>query len=324
MIIGMLVQAQTKFAFIPRRIEARPKWLRYLFTFQRDEGWKADRQKIADILEDSGHAKIAGRIKTCYGKVAVFKCSHPDETCQTYLRVPFTCKTVICPDCTKVAFYTRFREYERQFQNLKIRPGHHLYMITLTQKVRGQDLPDQRSLKDFFKYVRKFVNKFYPRKAGAGGLGVLEIGKGNNVHAHVLVCGPLYSRSEMSRAWYKITGDSYIVHRPKDEQLGWYKKNRLNGLRYVMKYIKKPPVFDSWHTAADYVVLMEKFRRIHTFGIFYNPYSKGGILTGQPKPDRRMTCPVCGHVFRFDTVDDSACWWDEKTLKGYLKGIDSS
>jgi len=246
----------------------RPRWLKYYFLFKPDPGWKADKHRIADLLEESGHSKIAHRVRTCMERVAVFKCGNPDCG-QTELRIPFTCKTFICPECCKTAFFSRYREYEKVFKGLTLPAGHRLQFITLTQRHSQNELPSTVALKKLFKDARKFVNRLYPRKSKAGALGVLEIGKNKNIHVHLVVVGKVYSRSEMSRLWYKITGDSYILDR-KDVTDTQGRPDPEGALRYILKYIKRPLAFDSLHDAVDYLLLMQKFRRVRTFWVFYH------------------------------------------------------
>lgn len=297
----------------------RPALLKY-----REAEYRLDKPRIADRIEEAGDPKLARRVRFCKERVMVFKCTgqHDSSYPAEELRVPYTCKTFICPVCAWDTFKQKEREYRRISESVGLRPGHRLQFLTLTKKVESRELPSTDDLKRFFRQVRRLVNKFYKKAAGAGALGVFELGKGYNSHVHLLVAGPIYSRSKLAQEWKKITGDSYIV-----DVCAIEKKTGSRGLkdalRYILKYIGKVRNFESYAETADFALMLRGFRRIHTFGVFYSPYGKTGILAGKKPEKHRLTCERCGGGFFFDSFDEQGLWWDAESYLAF-SGLDSS
>lgn len=319
------------------------------------ENWDADRPDIVHHLERRGEYRLAHRIAYCRRRVFVMKCgayfekARPDHDVE--LRLPYSCHTSACPECSKVYAEKKVKEYLSYLDSFQIPKGYFLQFGTLTKKVRftargEKQLPEPYDLVEFFKQARQFVNEFFPRRerverpcgkrcqkdhlhltrpvfqnSYCGALGVLEIGKGNNVHIHLLAVGPAYSRSRMARRWKEITGDSYILKfEPVRRTLvaAGEKVNFKAAVGEVLKYIRKPVMFDSYAATAEMLILFKSFRRLHTFGIFYNPRSIGGIIEGCPRPEKHaLACEHCQKTFLFYRFDDENLWWDEKTFRAY-------
>ncbi|MCI0596985.1 MAG: hypothetical protein L0Z48_10670 [candidate division Zixibacteria bacterium] len=314
-----------------------------------------DRPEIVHHLERKGEYRLAHRIAYCRKRVFVMKCrsyfenavvQHDEE-----LRLPYSCHTSACPECSKIYAEKKVKEYLSYLEGFQIPKGYFWQFGTLTKKVRfgtsgERELPEPCDLVEFFKQVRQFVNEFFPRRerverrcekncrndhfhlakdvyqnSYCGALGVLEIGKGRNVHVHLLVMGPVYSHSSMAQRWKKITGDSYILKfEPVRATLvaAGEKVNFKAAVGEVLKYIRKPVMFDSYEATAEMLILFKGFRRLHTFGIFYNPRSTGGIIEGWPHPEKHaITCGHCQKTFLFYRFDDENLWWDEKTFRRY-------
>lgn len=333
--------------------------------------WDLDKPDIIAALERRGEYDYAHRIAYCKKRVFRMKCKHWFETGKpshdTELRLPFTCHTPCCPDCSQVYSEQKAKELMLQLSSFELPKGYFYQFGTLTKKVRiasdGQrEMPDKEDLRELFKKARVFINEFFPRrelvtrKCGkrcrkdhlhlsrdvyrstyCGAVGVLEIGKGGNAHIHFLAVGPLYSRSKMSQRWLELTRDSYIVEFKPIRRLLYPqgKKNNLEAAIFeVLKYIRKPVMYDSYEMTADMLLLyvgrtevdadglrhhkVGVFRRIHTFGVFYNPRTAGGALEGFPKTEHvNLTCGECGQKFAFYRFDDENLWWDEKTFRAY-------
>lgn len=312
------------------------------------EFWERDRPHLVSALERRGEYKLAQRIAHCRKKVMVMKCrayfqnAQPDHDSEW--RLPYSCHTSACPVCSKVYAKKKVKEFLEYVGALEVPKGYVLQFGTLTKKVRfnktgDRELPDAGALKEFFRQVRTFTNEFFPRRTftrknrkGAvrverpgkcGAVGVLEIGRGKNVHVHLLAIGPVYSRSAMARRWKEITGDSYIVEfDPVRQKLGSASPDAA--VRYILKYIRKPMAFDSFALTAEMLVLMKNLRRLHTFGVFYNPRAVGGALEGRARPEKLVrVCDTCQNGFAFYAFDDKQLWWDEDTYRLWA-GIDSS
>ncbi len=83
--------------------------------------------------------------------------------------------------------------------------GKSLKLLTLTKKdERGK--PTSYQIRDLMKKVGVIIRKHFE-----GGLCVIEMGKGFNLHVHCIVYGPYRLQKELSDEWLKITGDSSIV-----------------------------------------------------------------------------------------------------------------
>lgn len=306
-------------SLFPRQVKRYRRPYRPALEKYREDEWKLDKPRIAEKIEAAGDPKLARRVRFCKERVLVFKCSgsHTSIYPETELRVLYTCKTFVCPECARETYNTKVGEYRRISESIGLRPGHSLQFLTLTKRVENRELPSTEDLKRLFRQVRKFVNKFYRKADGAGALGVFELGAGYNCHVHLLVAGPVYSRSKLAQEWKKITGDSYIVDVcPIEKKTG--SRGIKDAIRYILKYIGKVRTFESYAETADFALALRRFRRIHTFGVFYNPYAPTGALAGKKPERRKLTCEHCGGGFFFESFDEQGLWWDEKSYLDYL------
>lgn len=176
--------------------------------------------------------------------------------------------------------------------------------LTLTKKTRPGFSPQSSDIKLVFNQARKLINKFWPGKKGCGAFAVIEIGKNNNIHVHILVYGFYVPQKAISDAWLKITGDSSIV---------WIKQihSAKKCIGYLLKYVTKPQDTDDPKALARFLDLMIGVRRIRTYGIFYN-YALVAKSSGP--------CPLCGGNFFFCGFDDGrrvpkyALFYDEALM----------
>lgn len=300
---------------------------------QRFQGWEKRRAEIVSRLEDRHKWKLAHRIRDCGKKVLIYHCSNL-ECGKTELRYLFSCKTILCPHCSNRAYLQSFMKYKKFFEG-KVLADYKFRLITLTKRHK-REFPTKPELKKLFKDTRAFVQYFYPLKqrrrsksrktgeiipahpGGCGALAVAEVGSHKNLHIHLVVLGPLlyHSRSRMAIKWHKLTGDSYIVDTGDNSgDLRENQKSALQALKYILKHNQKPPLFDAWDDYVDYLLLFERVRRIHAFGIFY----------GIEKKIQIPLCPICGYPYKFLRVEEKELWWDEESLKAFCrKKIDSS
>jgi len=147
---------------------------------------------------------------------------------------------------------------------------------------------DNAWIKDRFKEGREFVKIFYGQKSKgsssplAGAIAVMEMSPDGFFHVHLLAYGYYWPQEAMTRTWYAITGDSYIVHVSSAE-----KKGPVNALGELLKYIIKPNsspmVLDTFY----YSQAIKGRRRLHTWGIFYN-------CQDIRPAEQKGTCPFCG------------------------------
>lgn len=129
---------------------------------------------------------------------------------------------------------------------------------------------------------------------GAGFIACIELGPGNNnLHLHAITYGPIIPWENIRNAWQKITGDSWHTDIRKA-------KGDLKTIAsYILKYITKPPVHDSYHQIAEYALMIKGVRRIRTGGIFYHRLKKTkrtGLGLNR--------CPYCQARLILEGLDD--------------------
>ncbi len=137
--------------------------------------------------------------------------------------------------------------------------------LTLTLKSRTEPLTDTigRLYKSFatLRQRRLWVD------AVSGGVAFLEVKRSRDcnhwhVHLHALIVGTYLPKTQLSRAWYKITGDSFVVDIRAVP-------NPDTASRYVCKYASKPldPSTTRSHAALVEAIQALKGRRLClTFG----------------------------------------------------------
>jgi len=118
---------------------------------------------------------------------------------------------------------------------------------------------------------------------GAGFIACIELGAGNNnLHLHAITYGPITPWESIRNAWKKITGDSWMT------DIRAAKGDLKRIAAYILKYITKPPVHDSYHEIAEYALMIKGVRRIRTGGVFYHRLKK----IKRPASDLNR-CPYC-------------------------------
>ena len=234
--------------------------------------------KQAERLE-----KHAFRYRYCSYEYIQLKCNNCD---QVYLG-PARCESRICTTCSQKYGLNVFKKQEEVSRYLRNYKKNRIMFLTLTFKVNKNKELHKDDLRRANKCARKLINKLYPKKEGAGGFSTIEIGKNNNIHIHALVYGRFYHYQLISNLWKKITKDSFIV----DIQVV---KNTKFSLNYILKYINKPPTFETPEKMAIYIDALFGVRRIHTYGIFY------GIKI---KNHEKFHCFICDGSLGFLGID---------------------
>lgn len=243
----------------------------------------------------------AKRFANCGTAAIGFTCSD----CRTNYGVHVTCKSRICEPCGWRYVKQLEKSIEGQLRRLvaKKRRGYVLALLTLTvtSKRYGDKLPDREGILRLYRETSEFLRLHYGRyqakrtktaklrenrrkDVGAGWIAVLETGSdNNNAHCHALVYGPI--RHGLRTSWEAITGDSFGVDIREVKPTG---EGLHRAVRYITKYIAKPPRTDSYGRLADYAVMIKGSRRLRTGGVFYNRFK----LPKRKKCDFR--CLVCG------------------------------
>ncbi len=259
--------------------------------------WPDDENRRAKVAVE------AKRYSVCGDGAMGFRCSR----CSSGYYVPMYCRSRVCEACA--------RRYTKQLegrisgvvkQTMAIRRKGYcfsLLTLTVTSKRFGGELPDREAIVRLYRETSEFLRLHYGRfkgcrsksgkvrenrrrLIGAGWLAVLEMGSdNNNAHCHALVYGPIRVWHSLKREWEKITGDSQGVDIRAIHGTG---DGALRAIRYVLKYIGKPPVTDSYRRIADYALALKGTRRIRSGGVFYNRFT----VKKTSKCD--FSCPVCG------------------------------
>lgn len=213
---------------------------------------------LLDILETSEHQYLT------------LFCSQCGYFHSVYMR----CGDRTCPEC-------RYRDYSRLLALYKpfLASKSQLRLITLTLRGRLDILPRERltRLRRSFKLLLR--QKYYKSRL-VGGFYTIEAvnkGKGWNIHIHILSEGSFIAQSRLSADWFKITGDSFIV----DIRKAW---SGVGGLRYILKYLSKPPKVNGLETEYNYA-----FRGARLVSAFGSWYKKTIVIE-----KKQVLCPVCG------------------------------
>ena len=185
------------------------------------------------------------------------------------------CGYRICNYCSKVRsnfYYKQFIDYLKTKKIPKFFNGKGLRFMTLTIK-NEEDMI--YGINKFYDSFTKLKRRDYFKKKVIGGIGTLEIKKGNdalwNIHGHFII-DSLYldmkshkktgGDSEFVQEWKHCTKDSGIldVRTIKDHQ---------GALGYVLKYLTKGIYDLSVEEKVEFFKLTYKRRLIFTFGDFY-------------------------------------------------------
>lgn len=225
----------------------------------------------------------AFRYQNCGREFVTLKCND----CKQVYFGENRCESRICGKCAKKhANRIRKRQIER-VRELPLDGKKRLAFLTLTFKsIEGRSISfgDIKKVGDF---GRKLFNKHYPRKWGNGSFAVIEVGNSNNIHIHALVYGYFISQNKLSQSWLKITKNSPVVFIKGI-------RSPIQCVNYLLKYISKPPEFDTAKQLAEFLDAVTGTRRIRTYGIFYNY-----MLLRKAS----FACVRCGGVLSFIACD---------------------
>jgi len=213
------------------------------------------------------------------------------------------CKLRVCSHCGVVRMLSLNDSYSGYVDSL---PSDRLRLITLT-------LVNVADLAAGVAKIRKCFTRLRHRKIGRGmfggiyGIEAVPNGDGLwHVHLHALVEGLYILHKRLSKAWFSVTGDSYIVLIQKVEG------GAKSAVMYVGKYVAKGVDMDNtnWTPAllVEFVSALMDVRLIQAFGTFL------GKKVERPP----FACPKCGGgIFRLvdlqtgDVVFDAfALEWD--------------
>lgn len=187
--------------------------------------------------------------------------------------ITLRCGRRSCPICRKSLYFRLLRGYlaiARGVQNPKL--------LTLTTATRGA--LTREAVNAIRSAFQRLLHRKYFCTRIRGGLYVIEIKFGEtgwNVHLHALIDSSYLDQETISSTWQQITGDSYIV------DIRQIFSARV-GLRYILKYMLKPPVLNGQESVYDHT--LKGTRLVQPFGVFYRAEKEKLVLA----------CPRCGRT----------------------------
>ena len=215
----------------------------------------------------------ANRYETCGMTYMILGC----QKCTQRFVTPNRCESRICDTCTG-KFAARVRKRLAQiFRNLSYKNNMMLIFLTLTKRLEPGTNPNTFDAKKVLQDTRKLVKKLWPKSGGCGAFSVLETGKQQHLHVHLIIYGRYVPQRRISDEWLKITCDSPVIHVCSV-------RGAKKASNYLLKYITKPLEAAVAAKLAKYLDLITGLRRIHSFGIFYNFKVVERTSSG---------CPIC-------------------------------
>ena len=215
----------------------------------------------------------ANRYETCGMTYMILGC----QKCTQRFVTPNRCESRICDTCTG-KFAARVRKRLAQiFRNLSYKNNMMLIFLTLTKRLQPGTDPTTIDARKVMQDTRKLVKKLWPKSGGCGAFAVLETGKKQHLHIHLIIYGRYVPQPRISNEWLKLTLDSSVVFICSV-------RGAKKASNYLLKYITKPPEAAVAAKLAKYLDLITGLRRIHSFGIFYNYKVIERASSG---------CPIC-------------------------------
>ena len=225
--VNLFLAEQRAAAERPKHYIPRPKNIETVF---RHSGWQGDRRRAGEALSVAGvPAARRQRFDACGASCCVEW--HPEE--RRYRTVGFYCGDRLCKPCGRA----RAARGRRAITTLVGTDPARL--ITLSRRSKEESLTD--ALNHLYRSFQRLRRSRVWSESVTGGVAVCEIKRGRNsgqwhVHLHCLCVGSYVSQRELSDAWLRATGDSFVVDvRAIREQ--------EKGISYVCKYLGKG--FDS-------------------------------------------------------------------------------
>ena len=259
----------------------------------RHSGWQRIRSKVRTaLLTNNSSLRVVQRFDLCGSEpwVAV----DPEDPSR-FVLLANCCHSRWCLPCA--------RERGRTIAgNLTLKLGDEpTRFLTLTLKHSDSPLRDQISR--LYSCFRKLRALRFWRENVDGGAAVLEIrhswkSDSWHVHLHVLFHGGYVSQRALAAAWWRITGDSYVV----DIRLVHGAKHAA---AYVSKYLSKPistTISGKPAKLAELIAACRGRRLVLTFGSW-----RGFRLTEKiDATEWKSLCPLTVLYERFEAGDEDA------------------
>lgn len=228
-------------------------------------------------IDNRGLHRIIQDLSRC-GNYLVFRNYYTAEKVRL-THAHFCKRHLLCPLCAIRRASKFVQNYQERYQTIvRDRPDLEPYMVTLTVK-NGSNLKERfnhltDSMKRYSSRRRDFLKKgrgFCELNRAEAGVFSYEFTKGKDGtwHPHVhmlLLCSspPDFNpknpkKSQLSREWHSITGDSFIVDaRPIVSEQGF-----CEVFKYALKFSTLEPS-DTWHAYQT----LQRRRLVSSFGLF--------------------------------------------------------
>jgi len=195
------------------------------------------------------------------------------ENCGNLRRVHTTCKKRTCSICAKIRSRNLVNAYLPIAESFQ-------WACFLTLTLKGMPYGDvgeqlDRILVLFCKLRRR---KIWKAEKGIYNIEILKRGeKSWYVHLHALIDSKWMDQKALSKAWFDLTGDSYIV------DIRRIKGGRRKALSEVLKYQTK-----MWELSEDDKIFVEEIFKGRRFvGSF-------GIQKPEKPKLKKLICKMCG------------------------------
>jgi hypothetical protein len=209
------------------------------------------------------------------------------------------CTDRFCRLCCKADYKRLYDKYLPVVENSN-------YLAHLTLNLKNKKYLNGLVVQELLNYFNTFRNDAYIKRKIRGGLAVIECKHSYktedwNLHIHCLLDCEFIPQDYISKLWKRITGDSDNVY--IKEVANRYKVGpRAIALHYLLKYVLKPPVVNTFNGVRMYLTLKEdynnaffKTRHIVAFGSFYD--ATFNLEEDEPFD---LVCPVCGGIVWLD------------------------
>lgn len=277
-------------------------------------------ESISDEKKKNGLTKEANRYRDC-GETGILFCC-PNDNLRYFIRSH--CRSRICEPCARRYVKRLYPRINDILVNVRRKGPSNFILsqvtLTITSKRFGDNLPDRAGIKRLYRESKDLLNLYFGkyvcrrsrsgkvvekrrpkagRKSGedgrswlgAGWIAVIEVGRdNNNLHIHAITWGPYRAVHMLRHEWSKITGDSFGVDIRK--------KSLSESIRYVVKYISKPPATDSYVRLAEYANMVKGSRRLRSGGIFYGQVKPVTVSQGV------LSCFMCRSRLLFSEMLD--------------------
>lgn len=249
-------------------------------------------QTIADLLQPFNES-VASRFLKCGQDFVVLECNN----CKRLHTLSINCGLRICKSCTK----KRWSKLHKKYSPL-VRSKNPKTLSLLTLTIKNLVYLDSNVIHRLITHFVNFRRRTYVKNRLKGGLWCIEIKgtRGNyNLHVHCIIESKWFNKPSMQEAkqisiperlnktkniqskedlvkysgrdigqitlsaiWENITGDPVIDIRRI--------KSTKEALRYVLKYVTKPPDLEAPEDFVDFLIAFYSIPMLKTFGSFYH------------------------------------------------------